>query len=218
MKKIIILSFVLFILSGCSVVKVDDNFQSKNMIKEKNEKNSYLVINENVKLKDLVSVYDGAIMKTNYGDIKIKFYAKESPLTVNNFLNLAQSGFYDGTRFHRAIKDFMIQGGDPLSRDDDWLRHGTGGPGYKFRDEINNHKLLRGSLAMANSGPNTNGSQFFIVTFEATTWLDGMHTNFGYVIDGMDVVDKIEAVATNENDHPVEDVVIKNIELVKIGE
>ena len=124
-------------------------------------------------------------------------------------------GFYNETKFHRVIKDFMIQGGDPLSRDDDWSDDGTGGPGYKFPDEINSFKLVKGCLAMANSGPDTNGSQFFIVTASSTPWLDGKHTNFGYVAEGMEVVDKIEAVETNENAHPVEDVIVESIELIK---
>ena len=182
------------------------------------ETNNPLVINsggKNFELKDLFKEYSGAIIKTNMGDIKVKFYGGESPLTVNNFLNLAQDGFYNGTKFHRVIKDFMIQGGDPNSKDDDWSNDGIGGLGYKFKDEFNSYKLARGSLSMANSGPGTNGSQFFIVAAEATPWLDGRHTNFGQVIEGMEVVDKIEAVAKNENDHPTKDVIIEKIELVK---
>ncbi|MFA5187840.1 MAG: peptidylprolyl isomerase [Patescibacteria group bacterium] len=167
-------------------------------------------------MEDLLSQYNGAIIKTNLGDIKVKFYNLDSPLTVNNFLNLAKKGFYDGTKFHRVIKDFMIQGGDPNSKDDNWADDGMGGPGYKFKDEINTHKLVRGSLAMANSGSNTNGSQFFIVTKESTPWLDGSYNNFGEVISGMEAVDKIEAVKTNENDHPLDDIIIKSIELIKI--
>jgi len=163
---------------------------------------------------DYVEKYDGAIIKTNYGDIKVKFYNQNSPVTVNNFLKLADEKFYDGTKFHRVIKDFMIQGGDPNSKDDDWSNDGTGGPGYTFQDEFNHHPLVKGSLAMANSGPNTNGSQFFIVTADATPWLDGKHTNFGEVVEGMDAVDKIGAVKTNENDHPLEDVTITSIGLL----
>jgi cyclophilin family peptidyl-prolyl cis-trans isomerase len=165
--------------------------------------------------EDLISKYDKVLMKTNFGDIKIKFYNEESPKTVNNFLSLANDGFYDGTKFHRVIKDFMIQGGDPNSKDDDWSNDGTGGPGYKFEDEFNSKEIVRGSLAMANSGPNTNGSQFFIVTIEETPWLNGLHTNFGYVVEGMDVVDKIEQVDKNANDHPTTDVVIESIELIE---
>jgi len=165
--------------------------------------------------ENLVNTYSQAVLKTNFGNITVKFYNADSPFTVNNFMNLAKLGFYNNTTFHRVIKDFMIQGGDPNSRDDDWSNDGRGGPPYKFKDEINEHKLVKGSLAMANSGPNTNGSQFFIVTAQATTWLDGKHTNFGQVIDGLDIVDKIEAVETNAQDHPTEDVVIEGIELMK---
>lgn len=165
--------------------------------------------------EDLTKKYSQAILKTNLGDITVKFYADESPITVNNFLNLAQSGFYNGVKFHRVIKDFMIQGGDPLSKESNSSLWGTGGPGYQFKDEINTHKLVLGSLAMANAGAGTNGSQFFIVTLAETPWLDGKHTNFGQVTDGMDVVKKIESVETGVNDRPIQDVVINSIELVK---
>ncbi len=164
---------------------------------------------------DLASQYSQAIIHTNQGDITVAFYAPDAPKAVNNFLHLSQSGFYDTVKFHRVIKGFMIQGGDPNSKDDDWSNDGYGGPGYKFEDEINDHKLVRGNLAMANSGPDTNGSQFFIVTAEATPFLDGGYTNFGYVTKGMDVVDKIENLPTNENDHPTEDAIIYSVELVK---
>ncbi len=166
-------------------------------------------------LENLAAQFTSAIMKTNFGDIKVKFYDQESPVTVNNFLNLAKAGFYDGTKFHRVIKDFMIQGGDPLSKDNDPTNDGQGGPDYQFQDEINQHKLVKGSLAMANSGPNTNGSQFFIVTATSTPWLDGKHTNFGYVTEGMETVDKITTVQTDSNDRPLEDVTINSIELTK---
>lgn len=162
-----------------------------------------------------VNQYDSAILHTSLGDITVKFYGDASPVTVENFLKLADTKFYDGTRFHRVIKDFMIQGGDPNSKDADWSNDGTGGPGYSFADEFNKHTLVRGSLAMANSGPNTNGSQFFIVTAASTPWLDGKHTNFGEVTGGMDVIDKIEAAKVNGNDHPLEDITIKSIDLVK---
>ncbi|MEI8361190.1 MAG: peptidylprolyl isomerase [bacterium] len=165
--------------------------------------------------EDLVGVYSGANLVTNLGTISVKFYGKDSPKTVNNFLNLAKLGFYDGTRFHRIIKDFMIQGGDPNSKSDDWSTHGMGGPNYRFADEFNSHKLVRGSLAMANSGPNTNGSQFFIVTAAETPWLDGRHTNFGEVTAGEEVMNKIENAKKNENDHPLEDITIEKIDLLK---
>jgi cyclophilin family peptidyl-prolyl cis-trans isomerase len=171
---------------------------------------------QKMELADLAKEFKFAVLKTSLGDIKVGFYPEESPVTVNNFLNLAQKGFYNGTKFHRVIKDFMIQGGDPLSADDTAInRWGTGGPGYKFQDEINEKKLVKGSLAMANSGPNTNGSQFFIVTKESTPWLDGKHTNFGYVVEGMDVVMKIDGTAVDQNDRPLENVVIQSVELLK---
>ena len=163
---------------------------------------------------DLFKEYSKAIIKTNQGNIEVEFYP-ESPITVNNFMNLAKDGFYNGTKFHRVMKDFMIQGGDPNSKDDDWSNDGMGGPDYKFNDEFNTHKLVTGSLAMANSGPNTNGSQFFIVTTTETPWLDGVHTNFGKVISGMDTVTKIENMTVNGNDHPTSDATVTGIELVK---
>lgn len=148
------------------------------------------------------------IIETSLGSITVELYAQDSPKTVENFTKLAKDGFYAKTKFHRVIPDFMIQGGDPLSKETDRSMWGTGGPGYQFADEFNSRPLVRGSLAMANAGPNTNGSQFFIVTAESTPWLDGKHTNFGRVIAGMDVVDKISAVATGERDIPVSDVTV----------
>ena len=153
------------------------------------------------------------VLKTNFGDIVLELFSADAPKTVENFIKLSKSGFYNGTKFHRVIKGFMIQGGDPNSKDDDWSDDGMGGPGYKFEDEINSHKLVRGTLAMANAGANTNGSQFFIVTTESTPWLDGKHTAFGKILNGMDIIDKIESVKVNENDHPTDDVVINSIEI-----
>ena len=152
-----------------------------------------------------------AIFKTNFGDIGVVFFTGEAPRTVENFINLAKGGFYDGTRFHRIIKDFMIQGGDPFSRDVSLKnRWGTGGPGYTFPDEINREKLVRGVLAMANAGPDTNGSQFFIITAEKTPWLDGMHTAFGKVVSGLDVVMTISKLET-ENDRPLKEVIVEKV-------
>ncbi|MDA0159218.1 peptidylprolyl isomerase [Solirubrobacter ginsenosidimutans] len=145
-----------------------------------------------------------ATMSTNHGDITIELFDEDAPKTVENFKKLAADGFYDGLIFHRIIKDFMIQGGCPQGT-------GTGGPGYTFEDEINDHKAVRGSLAMANAGPNTNGSQFFIVTLEATPWLDGKHTVFGQVTDGMDVVDTLEGLPTDGRDKPREDAKIDKL-------
>lgn len=148
-----------------------------------------------------------AIFKTSMGEIKIDLFEKESPITVNNFVALANEGFYNGLIFHRVIPDFMIQGGDPMGI-------GTGGPGYNFADEINNKPIIKGSLAMANSGPNTNGSQFFIVTADATPWLDGKHTNFGQVEFGQDVVDAISAVDRDSSDKPLLAVTLTSVEIV----
>src|SRR4051794_21817747 len=145
-----------------------------------------------------------ATMSTTHGDITIELYDEDAPKTVQNFKDLAEKGFYDGLSFHRIIKDFMIQGGCPQGT-------GTGGPGYTFEDEINSHKAVRGSLAMANAGPNTNGSQFFIVTLEATPWLDGKHTVFGQVTDGMDVVDKLEGLPTDARNKPREGAKIEKL-------
>ena len=149
-----------------------------------------------------------ATIETSQGTIELELFADDAPATVANFTRLAGEGYYDGLIFHRVIPDFMIQGGCPQGT-------GRGGPGYTFEDEINEHRIVRGTLAMANAGPNTNGSQFFIVTAEATPWLDGKHTAFGQVTSGMDVVDAIESVETDRSDRPVEDV---RMESVKVSE
>ena len=147
-------------------------------------------------------------MTTNHGPIVFEMFDDDAPKTVENFRTLSQDGFYDGLGFHRIIKDFMIQGGCPEGT-------GTGGPGYTFEDEFNQHKVIRGALAMANAGPNTNGSQFFIVTAAEAPWLDGKHTVFGRVIEGMDSVDAIEATPTGKGDRPVEPQVIERVELAQ---
>jgi cyclophilin family peptidyl-prolyl cis-trans isomerase len=147
-----------------------------------------------------------ATMQTNHGTIELELHDGDAPATVENFKKLAQDGFYNGVIFHRVIPDFMIQGGDPSGT-------GSGGPGYQFEDEFNDHKVERGALAMANAGPNTNGSQFFIVTADACPWLDGKHTVFGRVTSGMDVVDAISTVDTGPGDRPREDVRIEEVTL-----
>lgn len=149
------------------------------------------------------------VFDTTEGNIEIKLVSGLATTTVANFLKLADDGFYDGTKFHRVIKNFMIQGGDPLSREDDRSVYGTGGPGYSFRDEINGIRMTRGVIAMANSGPDTNGSQFFIITAAQTPWLQGAHTVFGEVVKGMEIVDKISLVPTDENDVPLNAVVLE---------
>jgi cyclophilin family peptidyl-prolyl cis-trans isomerase len=147
-----------------------------------------------------------ATLHTSAGPIEVEFFDADAPKTVENFRKLAGDGFYDGLIFHRVIPDFMIQGGCPEGT-------GTGGPGYTFEDEFNQHKIERGALAMANAGPNTNGSQFFIVTVDAAPWLDGKHTVFGRITDGMDAVDAIEETETGASDRPVEPQVIERIDL-----
>jgi cyclophilin family peptidyl-prolyl cis-trans isomerase len=147
-----------------------------------------------------------ATLQTNQGTIEVELFDGDAPKTVENFRTLAADGFYDGVIFHRVIPDFMIQGGDPTGT-------GSGGPGYTFEDEFNDHPVSRGALAMANAGPNTNGSQFFIVTADACPWLDGKHTVFGRVTGGMDVVDAISQLERNASDRPNETVSIERVEL-----
>jgi cyclophilin family peptidyl-prolyl cis-trans isomerase len=147
-----------------------------------------------------------ATITTTEGAITVELFDEDAPQTVNNFKKLAGDGFYDGVIFHRVIRGFMIQGGDPTGT-------GSGGPGYTFEDEINDRKVVRGALAMANAGPNTNGSQFFIVTTSEAPWLDGKHTVFGQVTDGMDVVDRIEATDTDGRDRPRQDIAISSVAL-----
>ena len=152
-----------------------------------------------------------ATLHTTHGDVAVELFDGDAPKTVENFTKLAGDGFYDGITFHRVIPDFMIQGGCPEGT-------GTGGPGYEFEDEANDHRVVRGALAMANRGPNTNGSQFFIVTTEAAPWLDGKHTVFGRVIDGMNVVDAISEVDRDSSDRPREAVLIERVELEPLPE
>ena len=147
-----------------------------------------------------------ATLHTSEGPIELELYPDDAPKTVENFVKLSQDGFYEGVIFHRVIPDFMIQGGDPTGT-------GMGGPGYQFEDEFNQHRVVRGALAMANAGPNTNGSQFFIVTAEATPWLDGKHTVFGRVTSGMDVVDRISEADRDADDRPRTPVTIERVEL-----
>lgn len=145
-----------------------------------------------------------AVFQTSAGEFRCELWPESAPQTVGNFVGLAQAGFYDDTVFHRVISDFMIQGGCPLGT-------GTGGPGYVFEDEINDEKLVRGVLAMANAGPGTNGSQFFVVTAESTPWLDGAHTGFGRVISGQEVVESIGEVSTDRQDRPQEEIRVTTI-------
>ena len=147
-----------------------------------------------------------AVFKTTEGSIELELYPDDAPKTVANFEKLAGEGFYDGLIFHRVIPDFMIQGGCPQGT-------GTGGPGYTFEDEFNDRRVERGSLAMANSGPDTNGSQFFIVTADACPWLDGKHTVFGRIVSGQDVADRISLVERDPRDRPLDPVVLESVTL-----
>lgn len=192
-----------------------ENMKINNSLNEDNMMSSKVQVP--VANPELIKQYPFALMKTNKGEIKIKFHGDKAPLAVTNFLQLASGGFYDGVRFHRVIKGFMIQGGDPLSKDLAMQqRWGTGGPGYQFKDELSGaEKYLQGTLAMANSGPNTNGSQFFIVTASPETQLPPSYTVFGEVVGGLDVALEIENVKTTTADRPVEEVVIEKIEVLE---
>ena len=148
----------------------------------------------------------GATVHTTMGPIGVELHRDDAPKTVDNFVKLARDRFYDGVIFHRVIPDFMIQTGDPTGT-------GSGGPGYTFEDEVNDHKVVRGALAMANAGPNTNGSQFFIVTAEACPWLDGKHTVFGRVTEGLDVADAISAVDADARDKPRVEIRIERVDV-----
>jgi len=147
-----------------------------------------------------------ATIHTNHGAIEVELFDEDAPKTVENFTTLARKGFYDGVTFHRVIPDFMIQGGDPTGT-------GSGGPGYQFEDEANDRPVVRGALAMANAGPNTNGSQFFVVTADAAPWLDGKHTVFGRVTSGMDVVDRISELPRDGRDKPREPATMERVEV-----
>lgn len=208
--KVIFLAAAVLVLAGCAGSTTENKSGTA-----KQETPKTTVNQNNTSNMEYAQKYQAAEIETTLGKIKVKLYNEDSPKTVDNFLKLADEKFYDGTKFHRVIKDFMIQGGDPNSKSGDASTWGMGGPGYRFKDEFNAHKLVRGSLAMANSGPDTNGSQFFIVTAESTPWLDGKHTNFGEVVEGMDVVAKIEGTKTGAADRPVQDVVIKSITLLE---
>ncbi len=218
MKNILLLSLLVLIGAGCANAPEKNNEENviqKETAQVEDTHTTTKPIENNMDQtrtlpdhKDLAKTYNKARITTNHGDIVVAFYGDDSPITVNNFLNLAEQGFYDGVIFHRIIENFMIQGGDPQGL-------GIGGPGYKFADEFNDHSIVRGSLAMANAGPNTNGSQFFIVTAPATPHLDGLHTNFGEVIEGMDVVTHIGSVETGAQDKPLADVIIEHITLLE---
>jgi peptidyl-prolyl cis-trans isomerase B (cyclophilin B) len=204
MKKFINPSAVLFVVL-LVVITLLIGFATKSKPKTDFE------VNNNLNQENIMNNNQIITLETSSGNIEIELLQDKAPKTVENFLKLATAGFYENTKFHRVIKGFMIQGGDPYTKGEDTSVYGTGGPGYKFADEKNDEQMVRGVLAMANSGPNTNGSQFFIVTASETPWLTGKHTIFGRVISGMGVVDKIENSKTNENDLPLTPVIISKI-------
>lgn len=214
---ILLFGFTIFFLvkDDKEVGVTQDSFQKSEITKNeeiglaKEETNN---INNVDNQEETVKKMQTAILKTSHGDVAIEFLDKQAPNTVDNFMKLAGEGFYDGIKFHRVIKGFMIQGGDPLTKDDSKMAFwGTGGPGYKFADEISaSNKNDIGTISMANAGPNTNGSQFFI-NLANNNFLDGKHTVFGKVISGMDVVTKIESVETNQSDRPLKSVIINSI-------
>jgi cyclophilin family peptidyl-prolyl cis-trans isomerase len=202
MKKIInpgaILYIIIIVVITGLIVIASDNGQTKKKVEVKTVKN-------------MIENKQNVTVETSLGNIDIELYPDRAPKTVENFVKLAKDGFYDNTKFHRVIKDFMIQGGDPYTKGADVSVYGTGGPGYKFADEPNDLPMTRGMLAMANSGKDTNGSQFFIITAPETPWLVGKHTVFGKVISGMETVDKIENTKTGVNDLPVTPVIVTKI-------
>ncbi len=190
-----------------------ENERLNNTLNENNMSDVAKTLGDN---SALVKKYTGAILKTSLGDIQFKFSNAATPMTVGNFLKLASAGFYDNLKFHRVIKGFMIQGGDPNSKGTNVSNWGMGGPDYRFKDELTGKETYpQGTLAMANAGPNTNGSQFFIVTASPAAQLPPSYTVFGSVVSGLDVALKIENVKTTTNDRPVEDVVINGVELLE---
>jgi len=210
----------LMIFNGNSTNNLNENIMQEDQNKEEimnEDKNDSVVEETNTPIVNNEKESDIVLIKldTSYGEISLEMYPDKAPKTVSNFVNLAKQGFYDETKFHRVIKDFMIQGGDPLSKDESQRSYwGTGGPGYSFEDEQNDLALVSGVIAMANSGPNTNGSQFFIITAEATPWLQGKHTGFGKVVSGMNVVEKIQNTEVGPTDQPIEDVEIISVEIL----
>jgi len=229
--KILIVLTLTLVLSACSnsnSVNKQTNTNQTNINQSTNNQNNNMDNNnESTRTvydqKDLAQEYQYVVLNTNYGDIKIKLYTEKTPITANNFLNLVQDGFYNKTKFHRVIEGFMIQGGDPLSKDDEQKdRWGTGSPGYVIPNEdVASVSNLEGTISMANAGPDTGSSQFFINTAnnEALDFnkqpLQSQHSVFGEVVEGMDVVKEIESLETDNRDRPLEDAVITEVTLVK---
>jgi len=230
MKKLIILIILTLFLTACAVEEPADK-KTEDIVEPAAEENQAapeskaLTVDQTQiapptqEQADALPEQQSIIIKTNKGDITIELLPKAAPLAVANFLNLTKAGFYNGIKFHRVIPDFMIQTGDPKSKDENWYDDGTGGPGYYFADEVSSEdQLVLGTVAMANAGSNTNGSQFFIVTAQTVPGLNGRHTIFGKVTEGMEVVKAIEQIRTNGEYgrpayHPVEDMVIEEVKI-----
>jgi len=205
MKKYINPSAIFYIVLLVAIVLLIGYASGSNPSAKTGANNEVKIIKVMSENKQLVTI------ETSLGNISLELYADKAPKTVENFVKLAGSNFFDGTKFHRVIKGFMIQGGDPYTKGNDNTVYGTGGPGYKFADEPNDLPMAAGMIAMANSGPNTNGSQFFIITASSTPWLVGKHTVFGKVTSGMDIVTKIENTPVNENDLPTTAVIVNKV-------
>ena len=204
MKKIINPSAILYVVMIVVIVLLIGYASSGS----KNNEVKIIKNNKIINMKTQVIT-----METSLGNIELELYPDKAPKTVENFVKLSRQGLYENTKFHRVIKGFMIQGGDPYTKGEDTSVYGTGGPGYKFEDEPNDLPMVAGMLAMANSGPNTNGSQFFIVTMPNADYLTGKHTIFGKVVSGMETVDKIEAVKTTGSpfDRPLAPVIVNKV-------
>ena len=209
MKKIIFLTLITFISCSNESDTLNESVQLNTNEQEGDVLSNNKVYDSMPEMNIDISKKYSAVIKTSMGDMSIEFFTEDAPLTVNNFINLSRDGYYDNVIFHRVISGFMIQGGDPSG-----TGHGEMGkfPGYKFEDELNNQRSYdKGILAMANAGPDTNGSQFFIMHVDYP--LPYQYTIFGFVTEGLDVIDKIASVETGDGDKPINDVVIEKIEV-----
>ena len=209
MKKIIFLLLVTFISCTNESDTLNESVELNTIEQEGDVLSNNKVYDSMPEMNIDISKKYTAVIKTSMGDMSVEFFTEDAPMTVNNFINLSRDGYYDNVIFHRVISGFMIQGGDPSG-----TGHGEMGkyPGYKFEDELNNQRSYdKGILAMANAGPDTNGSQFFIMHVNYP--LPYQYTIFGFVTDGLDVIDKIASVETGDGDKPVNDVVIESIEI-----
>ena len=209
MKKIIFLSLLTFISCTNESDTLNESVELNTIEQEGDVLSNNKVYDSMPEMNIDISRKYTAVIKTSMGDMSFDFFTEDAPMTVNNFINLSRDGYYDNVIFHRVISGFMIQGGDPSG-----TGHGEMGkyPGYKFEDELNNQRSYeKGILAMANAGPDTNGSQFFIMHVDYP--LPYQYTIFGLVTDGLDIIDKIASVETGDGDKPVNDVVIESIEI-----